>query len=144
MLGIPLWAAAATVALYVAAAAAAVEVAWHRGLDALTEAGAHRLDLYAASLRSELGRYELLPAIAARQDSFRILLEAPRDSRRALLPAVDSYLEAVNRDAGSVAVDVIDLNGDVIAASNWNQAMSFVGTNVAYRPYFTDSISGGS
>ena len=41
-------------------------------------------------------------------------------------------------------MDVIDLNGDVIAASNWNQRVSFVGTNVAYRPYFTDSISGGS
>jgi len=135
---------AASAVLYLAAAAAAVEVAWHRGLDALTEAGAHRLDLYAASLKSELGRYEILPAIAARQDSIKTLLEAPPDARRALLPAVDDYLEAVNKDAGSVAVDVIDLNGDVIAASNWNQRVSFVGTNVAYRPYFTDSISGGS
>ncbi|MFM0519137.1 MULTISPECIES: ATP-binding protein [Caballeronia] len=144
MLGVPLWAMAASAVLYLAAAAAAVEVAWHRGLDALTEAGAHRLDLYAASLKSELGRYEILPAIAARQDSIKTLLEAPPDARRALLPAVDDYLEAVNKDAGSVAVDVIDLNGDVIAASNWNQRVSFVGTNVAYRPYFTDSISGGS
>ncbi|GJH20984.1 sensor histidine kinase [Caballeronia novacaledonica] len=144
MLGVPLWAVAASAVLYLAAAAAAVEVAWHRGLDALTEAGAHRLDLYAASLTSELGRYEILPAIAARQDSIKTLLEAPPDARRALLPAVDDYLEAVNKDAGSVAVDVIDLNGDVIAASNWNQRVSFVGTNVAYRPYFTDSISGGS
>lgn len=144
MLGVPLWAVAASAVLYLAAAAAAVEVAWHRGLDALTEAGAHRLDLYAASLRSELGRYELLPAIAARQDSIKTLLAAPPDARRALLPAVDDYLQAVNRDAGSVAVDVIDLNGDVIAASNWNQAVSFVGTNVAYRPYFTDSLSAGN
>jgi len=144
MLGVPLWAVAASAVLYLAAAAAAVEVAWHRGLDALTEAGAHRLDLYAASLKSELGRYEILPAIAARQDSIKTLLGAPPDARRALLPAVDDYLEAVNKDAGSVAVDVIDLNGDVIAASNWNQRVSFVGTNVAYRPYFTDSISGGS
>lgn len=144
MLGVPLWAVLAGVALYVAVAAAAVEVAWHRGLDALTEAGAHRLDLYAASLRSELGRYEILPAIAARQDSIKALLEAPPDARRALLPGVNEYLEAVNGDAGSVAVDVIDLNGDVIAASNWNQPVSFVGTNVAYRPYFADSISSGS
>jgi two-component system, NtrC family, C4-dicarboxylate transport sensor histidine kinase DctB len=143
MRGIPLWAWAAAAALYLAAAAAAMEFAWHRGLDALTDAGAHRLDLYAASLRSELGRYEILPALAARQDSVKTLLEAPRDSRRALLPAVNGYLEAVNKDAGSVAVDVIDLNGDVIAASNWNQPVSFVGTNVAYRPYFIDSISSG-
>ncbi|KXU87020.1 histidine kinase [Caballeronia megalochromosomata] len=144
MLGVPLWAVVASAVLYLAAAAAAMEVAWHRGLDALTDAGAHRLDLYAASLKSELGRYEILPAIASRQDSIKTLLEAPPGARRALLPAVNGYLEAVNRDAGSVAVDVIDLNGDVIAASNWNQPLSFVGTNVAYRPYFADSISGGS
>ncbi|SPB17185.1 two-component regulatory system sensor kinase [Caballeronia novacaledonica] len=144
MSGVPLWALAASLVLYLATAAAAVEVAWHRGVDALTEAGAHRLDLYAASLRSELGRYEILPAIAARQDSIKALLEAPPGARRALLPAVNGYLQAVNDDAGSVAVDVIDLNGDVIAASNWNQRVSFVGTNVAYRPYFTDSIAGGS
>jgi two-component system C4-dicarboxylate transport sensor histidine kinase DctB len=121
-----------------------MEFAWHRGLDALTEAGAHRLDLYAASLKSELGRYEILPAIAARQDSIKTLLAASPDARRALLPAVNGYLEAVNADAGSVAVDVIDLNGDVIAASNWNRPVSFVGTNVAYRPYFTDSLASGS
>lgn len=144
MLGVPLWTVVASAALYLAVAAAAMEFAWHRGLDALTEAGAHRLDLYAASLKSELGRYEILPAIAARQDSIKTLLAASPDARRALLPAVDGYLEAVNADAGSVAVDVIDLNGDVIAASNWNRPVSFVGTNVAYRPYFTDSLASGS
>ncbi|MFM0325730.1 sensor histidine kinase [Caballeronia glebae] len=144
MLGVPLWTVVASAVLYLAVAAAAMEFAWHRGLDALTEAGAHRLDLYAASLKSELGRYEILPAIAARQDSIKTLLAASPDARRALLPAVDGYLEAVNADAGSVAVDVIDLNGDVIAASNWNRPVSFVGTNVAYRPYFTDSLASGS
>ena len=59
--GIPLWGWAAAAALYFGVAAAAVELAWDRSIDALAELGSHRLDLYAASLRSELGRYETMP-----------------------------------------------------------------------------------
>ncbi|MBN3763430.1 ATP-binding protein [Burkholderia sp. Ac-20365] len=142
--GIPLWAWAAAGALYLGAAFAAVEFAWDRAIDALAQVGAHRLDLYAASLKSELGRYEMMPAIVARQDSVRALLRAGQGASPQLLHEVDTYLEAVNNDAGSLAVDVIDLQGEVIAASNWNQSFSFVGTNVSYRPYFKDALAHGT
>ena len=46
-------------------AAAAVDFAWERAIDAL-ETGAHRLDLYASSLKSELGRFEILPGLWSR------------------------------------------------------------------------------
>ncbi|WP_180726826.1 sensor histidine kinase [Paraburkholderia largidicola] len=142
--GIPLWAWAAAGALYLGAAAAAVEFAWDRAIDALAQVGAHRLDLYAASLKSELGRFEMMPAIVARQDSVRALLRAGSRASPELLHDVNTYLEAVSDDAGSLAVDVIDLQGEVIAASNWNQSFSFVGTNVSYRPYFKDALVHGT
>ncbi|KVD68670.1 sensor histidine kinase [Burkholderia ubonensis] len=142
--GIAWWGWAAAVALYIGVTAAAVEFAWNRAIDGLEEVGAHRLDLYAASLKSELGRFELLPALVARQDGVRALLKASPDESPDLLHTVNTYLEAVNRDAGSGAVDVIDLQGSVIAASNWNQPVSFVGTNVSYRPYFKDALAHGS
>ena len=142
--GIPLWGWAAAAALYFGVAAAAVELAWDRSIDALAELGSHRLDLYAASLRSELGRYETMPSIVARQESVRALLSDVPDPPPGLLQTVNDYLDAVNREAASVAVDVIDLHGSVIAASNWNRPDSFVGTNVSYRPYFQDALSHGS
>ena len=43
----------------------AVDFAWERAIDAL-ETGAHRLDLYASSLKSELGRFEILPGLRGR------------------------------------------------------------------------------
>ncbi|WP_321908563.1 sensor histidine kinase [Paraburkholderia sp. J11-2] len=141
--GIPWWGWAAAAVLYVGAAAAAVEFAWNRAIDALADVGEHRLDLYAASLKSELGRFEMVPALVARQDSVRALLKASPDEARGMLPAVNAYLEAVNNDVGSGAVDVIDAHGTVIAASNWNQPVSFVGTNVSYRPYFKDALAQG-
>ncbi|TDQ97530.1 sensor histidine kinase [Paraburkholderia silvatlantica] len=142
--GIPWWGWAAAAVLYVAAAAAAVEFAWNRAIDALADVGEHRLDLYTASLKSELGRFEMVPALVARQDSVRALLKASPDEAHGMLPAVDTYLEAVNNDVGSGAVDVIDAHGTVVAASNWDQPVSFVGTNVSYRPYFKDALAKGS
>ena len=135
------WAAAAV--LYFGAAAAAAEFTWDRAIDALAEAGEHRLDLYAASLKSELNRFETTPSIVARQDSVRALLAAPHAPPESL-HAVNAYLEAVNRDTGSLATYVIDREGSVIAASNWNQARSFIGTNVSYRPYFKDALASGT
>ncbi|HXZ09529.1 MAG TPA: histidine kinase dimerization/phospho-acceptor domain-containing protein, partial [Paraburkholderia sp.] len=142
--GIPLWGWTAAAVLYFGIAAAAVEFAWDRAIDSLAQVGAHRLDLYAAGLRSELGRYEMMPAIVARQESVRALLQAASPAPPALLQTVNAYLDAVNREAGSVAVDVIDLHGSVIAASNWDQPVSFVGTNVSYRPYFKDALAHGT
>ncbi|TKC89798.1 sensor histidine kinase [Trinickia terrae] len=143
--GIPLWGWAAAAVLYVVAAASAAAFAWQRSIESIAEVGSHRLDLYAAALRSELGRYETVPGIVARQDSVRALLHAePGAARAALLPEVNRYLEAVNGDTGGLAVDVIDRQGEVIAASNWNQALSFIGTNVSYRPYFLDALARGS
>ncbi len=143
--GIPLWGWAAAAVLYLVAAGLAVELAWQRSIDSIAEVGSHRLDLYAAALKSELGRYETVPGIVARQDSVRALLRTQSGTARdALLPAVNPYLEAVNGDTGGVAVDVIDLQGEVIAASNWNRPLSFIGTNVSYRPYFQDALARGS
>jgi two-component system C4-dicarboxylate transport sensor histidine kinase DctB len=141
--GIAWWGWAAAAALYVGATAVAVEFAWDRAIDALADVGAHRLDLYSASLKSELGRFEMVPALVARQGSVRALLKASPQAAPELARTVNAYLEAVNRDVGAGAVDVIDAQGSVIAASNWNQPVSFVGTNVSYRPYFKDALAQG-
>jgi len=142
--GIPLWGWAAATVLYSVVAAVAVGFAWQRAIDSIAAVGSHRLDLFAAALKSELGRYEMVPGIVARQDSVRALLRAGPVARAALLPSVNTYLGAVNRDTGSLAIAVIDLQGSVIAASNGNQPASFIGTNVSYRSYFQDALVHGS
>ena len=57
-----------------------------------------------------------MPLIVARQESVRALLSDVPDPPPGLLQTVNDYLDAVNREAASVAVDVIDLHGSVIAA----------------------------
>jgi two-component system, NtrC family, C4-dicarboxylate transport sensor histidine kinase DctB len=140
--GIPLWGWLAAALIYGATATAAIDLAWQRSVASIAALGNHQLDLYAAALNSALGRYEMVPAIVARQDSVRALLATP-NAGGPLLEHVNTYLEAVNGDSGSLAVYLIDLDGTVVAASNWNQALSFVGTNVSYRPYFRNALAHG-
>jgi two-component system C4-dicarboxylate transport sensor histidine kinase DctB len=54
----------------------------------------------------------------------------------------NDYLQRVNESARSSAVYILDLNGLTLAASNWNDPISFVGVNLAYRPYFQDASKG--
>lgn len=127
-------------AIVLAGMAAAWSLAERAALRSLRSAGAHRLDLYAASLQSELSRYEYLPPVLAlNQDVVRLLRE-PRSA--ALQAEVNRYLETVVQHAGASAVYVMDTSGLTLAASNWRQPASFVNMNFSYRPYFVDAVRG--
>ena len=109
---IPLWGWAAAAALYFGVAAAAVELAWDRSIDALAEA--RRAP--ARSLRREPQERtrplrDRCPRSSRGRKACATLLSACPIARPRLLPAVNDYLDAVNHEAGSVAVDVIDLHG---------------------------------
>jgi two-component system, NtrC family, C4-dicarboxylate transport sensor histidine kinase DctB len=53
---------------------------------------------------------------------------------------VNDYLQRVNASANSSAVYILDRNGVTLAASNWNEDVSFVGVNLDYRPYFQEAL----
>src|SRR5690606_39889107 len=57
---------------------------------------------------------------------------------------VSDYLKIVRSRSGADELYVVDLVGDTLAASNWDEEGSFVGHNYAFRPYFTQAIAQGS
>jgi two-component system, NtrC family, C4-dicarboxylate transport sensor histidine kinase DctB len=111
------------------------------GRERLRESGAHRLEVYAAGLRSELAKYEYLPGLLTLERDVLTMLRNPGDSERARL--MNELLEQINRVAGTAALYIMDRKGVVIAASNWNEEASFVGMDLSYRPYFWDAIDRG-
>jgi two-component system C4-dicarboxylate transport sensor histidine kinase DctB len=115
-------------------------VAERIGIRSLREATSHRLDIYSTSLQAEMKRFEYLPSVLPLNERLIHLLERPGDS--ATQDYVNRYLEATNSRAGAAAIYLIDRQGLTLAASNWNQAASFVNMNFAYRPYFKDGIRG--
>ncbi len=98
------------------------------------------LRLAVSALSGHLSRYEPLPALIADHDDIKELIAHPDD--KALRDAADVYLKHINRLLESSDIYVMTLDGNTIAASNYDQPASFVGQNFSYRPYFQDAAIG--
>ena len=134
--------ALAFAALVAAGAWAAYRYAQRAETNAIIERAAHRLDVDESTLKGELTRYDYLPALLSLNPDIADLLRHPTD--RALISRVNGYLAEVTTDSQAAAIYVLDLKGTTLAASNWNQPVSFVGQNFSYRPYFIDALNSGT
>ncbi|MDW5313277.1 sensor histidine kinase [Rhizobium sp. PL01] len=98
------------------------------------------LRLAVSALSGHLSRYEPLPALIADHDDIKELITHPDD--KSLRDAANVYLKEINSLLESSDIYVITLDGDTIAASNYDLKTSFVGQNFSYRPYFQDAAKG--
>ena len=120
----------------------AYQISQRMGLTELQATGRHRLDLYAASLEREIGKYAYFPATLGLERDVLDLLARPGDAE---LPGkVNNYLEQLNDRAGTLAIYVMDSNGKVRCSSNWRRADSYVSEDLSFRPYFRDAMETGS
>ena len=76
------------------------------GNDSRREAGAHRLEVYAAGLESELAKYEYLPGLLTLERDLFALLRNPLDTD--LVQGVNERLERLNQIAGTAALYILD------------------------------------
>lgn len=106
----------------------------------LRTAGAQRLEVYATSLENLLDKYDFVPRMLELDKEVTGMLEHPGDED--LRNSVNEYLEGLNRQAGSSTIYIVNLQGRTQAASNWRQKDSFVGDDVAFRPYIQDALRG--
>ena len=115
---------------------------WTRRLELqrIREKAAKALKVYTGDLQSELDKFEALPQILAANPFFTKLLQHPDDAK--LLSRVNHELERINRLAETSAIYIIDTGGRVIASSNWRGAVSFVGEDLTFRPYFKEAMKG--
>jgi C4-dicarboxylate-specific signal transduction histidine kinase len=112
------------------------------GIAELQTTGRHRLDLYAASLEREIGKYAYFPATLGLERDVIKLLSPATPLRSAA--KVNQYLEELNERAGTLAIYVMDNQGRVRASSNWQRADSYIGEDLSFRPYFRDAMETGS
>ena len=102
------------------------------------EAGG-QLELYAQAIHTQVERFRSVPALLALDSDIRELLENPDDPQ--LRDHLNHRLEQQNQAAGSSVLYLIDRQGDTLAASNWREWSSFVGSNYGFQPYFRDAMS---
>lgn len=96
--------------------------------------------LHAAVLRSELERHRSLPIILAQDPDLTGLLANPS---RASVDRLNRKLEGLAHDTSAAVIYALDADGLTLAASNWNQPTSFVGTDYRFRLYYLEAMRDG-
>lgn len=132
---IVVWLAIAAVVVLAAGAFARRE-AQAAALDQAATASA----LHAAVLRSELERHKSLPLVLA-QDPDVITLLNRRDA--ASVDRLNRKFETLATEVRAAVIYVLDAQGVALAASNWRDPTSFVGTDYQFRPYYSEAVRDG-
>jgi len=138
---IRVWGWIASLAIIAAAALSAHDAAMRSGLDRLRDAAGHRLDMVGVGLESDLARYEYLPSLLEMTPGVFALLAAPGNP--VLRDEVNRYLQGINATAGASNLYVLDQAGVGLAASDWNDPGTPVGTDLSFRPYVKEALAHG-
>lgn len=94
-------------------------------------------------------RVQALDGILAQQRAVVAILADDDAVQAALLrggndhEAVSRKLDRLRAETSGAVIYLLDRSGTAIAASNWDEPVSFVGSGYAYRSYFTDAMRDG-
>lgn len=120
---------------------AVFELTLSAGLRTAGQQADRRLALFDRTLEAIIERFHYLPSsIALASDTRAVLLDPGNAETR---EAANAFLSRLNDTAGAGEIFVMATDGQVVAASNWWAYDSFVGENLAYRPYFEEAMYDG-
>lgn len=115
--------------------------ALNAGLAQMRRDSEDRLTLIASTFNATVARYRYLPTVLSLADPVRKLFRMPKNAEA--IEAANHYLRSLNQAAGSAELYVLDTSGRALAASNYDEASSFVGHVYDFRPYFQSAIRDG-
>ncbi len=107
--------------------------------DEAQRAAQNEAAILAAGLESELDKISLVPLVLARDPQVQSLL----GGNRQVLAGLNERLEQLAGQTGAAAIYLMDREGLTLAASNWNQPESFIGSTYAFRSYFRRALDSG-
>ncbi|MCJ8144962.1 ATP-binding protein [Ancylobacter sp. A5.8] len=97
-------------------------------------------ELRAAMLRSEIEKQRSLPVVLAQDPDVRAAL---MDRDPATLRALDAKFEVLAAGTRASVIYLLDARGITLAASNYREPTSFVGSDYSFRPYFQHAMAEG-
>lgn len=97
--------------------------------------------LHAAVLRSELAKHRSLPFVLAQDPDVAEVLHSEDPQG---LAAMNRKLETLSGGTRAAVIYVLNAKGMTIAASNWREPTSFVGSDYSFRPYFKEAKADGT
>lgn len=93
------------------------------------------------ALESLLSQQRAVAAILSDDDAVR---EALRRGGAGHQEEISRKLDRLRAETHSAVIYLLDLDGMALAASNWDQPVSFVGSNYGFREYFTGALRNGT
>lgn len=114
--------------------------ALNRGRADVLAQGAGQLQLMAPELESALEKFETLPFVLGFQGDVADVLLHPDDRQRA--ERLNRILQTIQVRSKVGAIYLMDRSANTLAASNWDQPLSFVGKNFGFRPYVQEALAG--
>lgn len=115
------------------------QAAFKAHLDGDKATSARRLEFFTLSLESMLARNEALPGLMVLERKLGAALDEKASGRH---DEANAYLQSVSQAARLSAAYLMDGGGLTLAASNWNQPVTFLGQNYAFRPYVQEALAG--
>jgi len=112
-----------------------------RLLDDTARRGENTLQLAELALRGQMERFERLPELIAEHALVKAIAGDPLDG--GVADVANRYLQSIQQLLGASDIYFMGLDGMTRAASNFDADKPFIGRNFAFRPYFTDAVSGG-
>ncbi|WAC27906.1 sensor histidine kinase [Ancylobacter sp. SL191] len=129
--------AAIALALVAVALVSAANLGRSRAVAGVRAQAENAATLAIAVLRGELEKQRAVPLILARDP----------DVRRALAGgdphALDTKFSAIARETRASVIYLLDTRGVAIAASNWDEPSSFVGSDYSFRDYYRKAMAEG-
>ena len=122
------------IALVAIAALFITSLSYFRSIE--IEEAKNRLSLYGRSLNGTLEQFQYLPSVLAR---YPIIISAHSAASNKLL---NKQLANFSREAELEAIYIMDMDGLVLASSNYGTPQTFVGQNYGFRPYFNSALLG--
>jgi diguanylate cyclase (GGDEF)-like protein/PAS domain S-box-containing protein len=132
---------AAALALCAACGVVAHHFAYAAYARSQMSAASRSLAPVSAALGSLLTRHESLPRMLALDPRVAGVVGAAHS--RPAIEAANAYLAQIAASGNLLAAFVTDARGTTLAASNWDQPVTFVGKNYAFRPYFQQAMASG-
>jgi two-component system, NtrC family, C4-dicarboxylate transport sensor histidine kinase DctB len=93
--------------------------------------------IYEQSLIASINQFEYLPALLSTESLYIDTLLAPEEDRF----QANRKLNFTAKRSGAEAIYIMDIDGTVIATSNYNSDNSFLDQNYSFRPYFKNAMS---
>ena len=96
--------------------------------------------ILAAGLESELNKFSLVPRVLAVDPDVTDLLTGRSPGPQVL----NRRLAALAQQTKASAIYLMDAKGTALAASNWDEPGSFIGSNYDFREYFAGALRDGT